>query len=505
MPADQQRLILRILSGPHSGGEMLLVDGRHLIGKGDQCEIILSDDQIAAEHAALVISGTQLKIEALGGAHVIVNGEAVRERSVEPLEVITLDRTHLAIGPQDEAWPDLILPTDETLRQARESADASEEAATSAEQASDTEATGEETDVPQETATSAESPADSAPATGTRRPARPLIPVLAAACGILLLLSLLAFGLVSGSGVENEPGLTLAEVQLKLNEIVGDLADGSNVQVEVDDETPIISGYVPTDQAFAALDEAVDAIPMRVTNGVRSTERLARQAQQMLDRSKLDFQAEPGGPGEVVVTGDAESEDVWPQIERAINRGVRRIATLTDSLSYPGRSVPEAPEAAPSESTGPASPQLIVTQAPMARATTTGTILVPTLTPRGPASSPAQPLTEPSPEAQTPIGSQRPDELPGDQPVESGEPPPPSPFDGAGPVYSLLVQSVSVGDTKSVVVNDERVFTGGMLHLGADDAVGHVVKTIGFDEATETFYVTLVQDGEEFVATIGAY
>ena len=50
--ASAKKYILRILSGPHMGAEVTLAqDKKFVLGKGEDCDIVLKDDRLADQHA----------------------------------------------------------------------------------------------------------------------------------------------------------------------------------------------------------------------------------------------------------------------------------------------------------------------------------------------------------------------------------------------------------------------------------------------------------------------
>ena len=83
--------LLRILSGPHFGAEMSLRPGRYAIGTDENCDIVLSDTQLAARHAFLILSDDQVSVEPGDGA-VTVDGTRVDGR------VVVADFTPVLMG-----------------------------------------------------------------------------------------------------------------------------------------------------------------------------------------------------------------------------------------------------------------------------------------------------------------------------------------------------------------------------------------------------------------------
>ena len=53
-----RQYILKIFSGPHVGGEVMVRDGHYVIGSDETCDVILSDPFIAPRHARLTVAGS---------------------------------------------------------------------------------------------------------------------------------------------------------------------------------------------------------------------------------------------------------------------------------------------------------------------------------------------------------------------------------------------------------------------------------------------------------------
>ena len=109
-PVEPIRRILRILSGPHNGAEMSLLPGRYIIGRDKDCDIVLSDAALAAQHAALVIDGDSVIFEPLEGSALGADGAVDQQIPLADFNPIVIGATALALGPQKETWPTIELP-----------------------------------------------------------------------------------------------------------------------------------------------------------------------------------------------------------------------------------------------------------------------------------------------------------------------------------------------------------------------------------------------------------
>lgn len=103
--------ILKVFSGPHIGAEILLARGKMLIGRGDQCDIILYDSAISTEHVELVISDQEIQLSSIDQP-IFIAGKALNEKTVnvDTYQFITIGTTHFSIGINGEDWPQMSIP-----------------------------------------------------------------------------------------------------------------------------------------------------------------------------------------------------------------------------------------------------------------------------------------------------------------------------------------------------------------------------------------------------------
>jgi type III secretion protein D len=97
---------LKIVAGPHRGGEMLLPEsGELVIGSDDACDLVLSDPALAGRHARLRLDG-QARLIPLEGA---VSAEGLplpaEGEAVVDFRVYTLGGTQVRLGPDQGEWP----------------------------------------------------------------------------------------------------------------------------------------------------------------------------------------------------------------------------------------------------------------------------------------------------------------------------------------------------------------------------------------------------------------
>ena len=103
---------LKILSGNHIGAEIPLEPGRYSLGRGDNCDLILTDDNLNDVELIIDISGNnQIRIESGAGASLHVNGEQAGPAiQYNFFDIVTASNLFIALGPADAQWPNLTLP-----------------------------------------------------------------------------------------------------------------------------------------------------------------------------------------------------------------------------------------------------------------------------------------------------------------------------------------------------------------------------------------------------------
>ncbi len=108
MDSSGNQCLLKILSGPHQGAEVLLRPGTYTVGASEACDIIISDSLFEAEHFRLVFTPPALSLEPLSGP-VFLNGKRVVEGPVAVpfLQFITVGTTQMVAGPDGGGWPPL--------------------------------------------------------------------------------------------------------------------------------------------------------------------------------------------------------------------------------------------------------------------------------------------------------------------------------------------------------------------------------------------------------------
>lgn len=104
--------VLKLLSGPQLGAEIQLSDGEYLIGGDLDCDVVLADDAVAAQHLNLRLSAGQALIQPRQG-EVVIGDRRLTPGSEAALplgSVMALGASFIAIGVQGTDWLALPLP-----------------------------------------------------------------------------------------------------------------------------------------------------------------------------------------------------------------------------------------------------------------------------------------------------------------------------------------------------------------------------------------------------------
>jgi adenylate cyclase len=89
----------------------VLAEGRSLVGRAKECDIVIDHASVSRVHAALVVSGREIKLLDLRSRNrTFLNGEPVAEASVVPDDVVTFGSVLATVRPADEATTRLAKP-----------------------------------------------------------------------------------------------------------------------------------------------------------------------------------------------------------------------------------------------------------------------------------------------------------------------------------------------------------------------------------------------------------
>lgn len=104
---------LKILSGNHLGAEIPLEPGRFSLGRGEHCDLILTDACLAESELVIAIAEDgSLEINTESHHSLYLNGYPAEDGHLAPdyFDVFTCGTIHFALGPADQEWPEITLP-----------------------------------------------------------------------------------------------------------------------------------------------------------------------------------------------------------------------------------------------------------------------------------------------------------------------------------------------------------------------------------------------------------
>lgn len=102
---------LKVIAGVHKNAELIIEENMdYLIGRGDECDIVLMDKGVAKEHLSLCHVDGKVCLKSIKTG-VYVDGKLPDDETmtINDFQVVTLGEAHFAIGPADTQWP-LIIP-----------------------------------------------------------------------------------------------------------------------------------------------------------------------------------------------------------------------------------------------------------------------------------------------------------------------------------------------------------------------------------------------------------
>lgn len=106
--------ILKILSGPSEGAQIDLEPGQYLIGRGDNCDLVLDDEHVSDQHFQLVIDNENSTLTVLNDAVLpTLNGRLLEsnEQVLDSPSVMSLSGFHFVFAKEDVNLSDIQLPS----------------------------------------------------------------------------------------------------------------------------------------------------------------------------------------------------------------------------------------------------------------------------------------------------------------------------------------------------------------------------------------------------------
>ncbi|CAM2009299.1 type III secretion system inner membrane ring subunit SctD [Acanthopleuribacter pedis] len=331
--SDAQKYLLKILSGPHMGAELQLNPGEVVIGRNLNCDVVLHDSAILDHHVRLDISQDGMTLVLLDGG-AFLEGKWLQEPAMpyQFYQVISLGTTHLALGMIDETWPQIVLPTLESIQ--------SQQAV----------ATSEEGEPELETqADKTPEPAATTP-TPTGAPGRYRLRLAAAAfAGIAFCLAGLLF---VGYGNPSQAAVSQQSNGLgpnaSLDQILGHYAFESLQLDRTADGALIIKGAVADAAILAELSGALAPFTAQVHLTVATSDRILEACRQVLRMQGLDLEITATEEQGIVLKGFCADPAKLSATLHALRKDVpglglieNKVLTATELTRFLGEKVSE--------------------------------------------------------------------------------------------------------------------------------------------------------------------
>jgi type III secretion system YscD/HrpQ family protein len=313
MENEQKKYTLKIYTGVHAGAEIPIDDGRYVIGRDDECDIVLADKDISPRHTSIAISNGNLHIAAMDDT-VYLEGSMIAdgEISFDLYNTVTIGSTHFALGLAGHPWPSVQLPMLEPVHPTPEGP---------VEQQKDL--TGE----------SAVAEMDS------KKGARPIL--LFFIFAVLLLISIFVLLFFLSRKPDYRPSPVPQGVRIKNLESVIARNNFGNLKIIPDSNGAItVQGYVETTDQKNHITNALREEDPVVIIKVRSTQRLAQITRDLLKTLGHDLQVQTSGNGKITISGYVEKQADWDQIQEFIRQDIpalkgigNRVMTQNDLIA----------------------------------------------------------------------------------------------------------------------------------------------------------------------------
>lgn len=284
----EKKVLLKILSGPHLGAEILLREGEYVVGSDDHCDIVLNDIAMAPRHARLSLSGEGVHITPLEGSFSMAGTEAEEEGL--PLDFFhpaVLGSTYFALGPAEEKWPAVVVP--ETLPgQGKEESPGTVQESAGGEEKEP----GEHEDL--------EANSDYYGRLKSKITAKPAI----FSGGVLFVIVLLLFFAWHFARTEEQKKPLpdqekIARVQRELKSLnCPDLKAAPSENGAI-----TITGYVQTREQEQKIIEAFKKSSYAISYAIKPMEKLADSARGVMEAHGLAVKVKSGGPGVIILKG----------------------------------------------------------------------------------------------------------------------------------------------------------------------------------------------------------
>ncbi|MDR3117276.1 MAG: type III secretion system inner membrane ring subunit SctD [Puniceicoccales bacterium] len=308
--------LLRLISGPHAGAEVLLdgQDPRVVLGSGEGADVVLADALVEPEHVEISLREGKLFIRSLGG-RVFVGGKPIDEEMVPllPFQFVTVGTTQLVGGPAEGEWPQLRAGDAPRLEELV-------------------------TEVPAEVLAKVKVPTLDARAAKAAHGEAVRVKQRRKRIRIMLAGALVLFGVIVALALRpEEKKLNLGEVAKILQAQVADLNLFPAVTVTLENGQMLVDGYVTTNMELRELRNTLTATYPGVLLRVRSGEKIVEGLEEILSEMGGNLRVVTLQPGIFSVVGYVYNTDRWQRIRDRLSIEVPGVKKIQPDVTTPDR------------------------------------------------------------------------------------------------------------------------------------------------------------------------
>lgn len=327
--------ILKILSGSHVGAEVPLSVEEAVLGKDEDCDLVLDDVSLSSRHISLSVAEDKVLLKLLDeDKPVRVDGEQLTgaSRLLEPFQVITIGTLLLAAGPANMEWPaiDALLE-----KKTRHQDDAPDETTPGAADPPAEPAVGEAPAT--EEADSAQPASTAQPSETKRKKSMRSAGLLVMALVVLACGGILALRLTTGK-VGREPQTFEQKADL-VKRLVADY--NANIKIIEDTGGEVsLSGFIDTERNRRALlqrltDTDISYASIDIISPEKAVQALSIILDNRINRSEVnsvEVVTRPQSPGDFILQGYVRDAATWEAAKKALRQAVTGYGSLKDAV-----------------------------------------------------------------------------------------------------------------------------------------------------------------------------
>lgn len=328
----REKYLLKIISGPHQGAEVALDEGELIIGSSQNCDLILSDSLVSAEHLKIVVTEGGVSIIALASP-VYYDGEEIardEEVHVEPFKFISVGTTHSIIGPVEGEWPALSAADIPSLTRLEKESAATEEREFEEQEIETLEGEG---------GPPVETPVEPAVIhTGFQRIVKDKKTLFIYA-GSLLLIILVVLGFIFWGISESAEIAEKVDTQGEIAKVIAQTQSPQTFSMEELNGKYIIKGWVKTNEDRHKIETALRKIH-NVTYDIKSQEQALENARDFFKAINATISVSEIEPGKIKLTGYFGDDKGWEDVKADLAKDVPGFKLVKDEVLTPNKLYP---------------------------------------------------------------------------------------------------------------------------------------------------------------------